>query len=123
MKEKGQILFTDLVESSAGSATACDPAIRRVGEEHWFWTLDRYREELESRGFLVYLANDMSQEYLKHIHTTWSKALVSLHEQRLSTRFQDLVVEECETWLARWQALKDGHLAFVRIHAHITQSD
>lgn len=117
LKDKGQLLITDLVATREDEASIDTAALRRDGEEPDFWTVERYRDELEARRFLIFLAQDLTAEYLDQIHSAWARAMECLAQTRPDRTQRDLIIEEGKVWLARWLALEAGKIAFVRIYA------
>jgi hypothetical protein len=119
LKDKGQLLITDLVVTKEDDTGIDTAALRRDGEEPEFWTVEHYRDELEARGFLIFLAQDLTAEYLDQIHSAWARAMEYLAQTRPAPTQRELIIEEGEVWLARWLALEAGEIGFARIHAQI----
>ncbi len=120
LKPRGQLLITDFaraIDQDSSPDIEIWSAYERqpVDLRHAAW----YSEYLESIGFDVRIAEDMTPQYCHEIVSSLHAFQLSMNEAPVSDAFKPWVLAEVEYWAQRMAALQSGDIALYRIHAMV----
>lgn len=119
LTEEGHFIFTDLVYGPEGSVDTAEVKACIDSERDAFdpWTEEDYRNHLAEAGFQIQSFEDKTAWYQGVIRDAWTNFSETLDETTINRRFVDVMMFEAKIWQCRMQALKAGHLRFIRVHA------
>jgi SAM-dependent methyltransferase len=117
LKQRGQLLLTDLVADPAHSD---DPALAAWAAGQpiapRLWTVGQYTDCLTSLGFDLRITEDTTHVYHAQIVSGWAHLLRSVDLRRLPRPHLIAVVDEAEHWMRTVQALDRGALKTYRFY-------
>lgn len=117
LKEKGQILFTDLVVRAAKLETAAMTAWRNAEPTPtWPSSADEYAALARRLGLDMRVSEDMTEKYRGLIMVGWARFMALLKERQIAPKTMLEVVEEAELWAHRIKAFESGGLRLFRFH-------
>ena len=119
LKEEGHLIFSDLIYPDPEAENAKDVRawISSEPETPDPWRKDEYEEALGELGFKIHAFKDDTERYQAVIKEAWANFADTLDEKKIDRRFVDVMMYEAKRWQCRMQAIKDGHLRFVQVHA------
>lgn len=119
LKEDGHFIFTDLIypDTDAGSKDDIKAWIGSEPETPDPWRKEEYEEALAKLGFEIRAFSDDTDRYQTVIKEAWAAFADSLDEKKVTRRFVDVMMYEAKMWQCRMQAIKNGNLRFVQVHA------
>jgi SAM-dependent methyltransferase len=118
LKQRGQLLLTELViDRDAGGDEELGDWMAQRTIRPSLWTLDQYTDCLNSLGFEIRVAEDMTGLYRSEILRGWQGLLKRVNLRRLPRAHLRVVVDEAERWMRTVQALETGALKVYRIYA------
>jgi cyclopropane fatty-acyl-phospholipid synthase-like methyltransferase len=125
MKEDSHLIFTDLIYAAIGSENTEEIKAwcQAESETPDPWMAENYKAKLTELGFEIVAFDDRSARYQEIIRDGWSKFADTIDEAKIDRRFVDVMMHQAKIWQCRKQALKAGHLQFVRIHARRAKAD
>jgi len=118
LKARGQFSFVDFVLAEGELEDPRLDALRRVERfAPMPWRVKQYTDCLSASGFDVRIAEDHTEQYLRHVLQGWAQ-FVHDYDVKLMTRGNQLAVaEEAELWMTRVAALQSGVLRVYRFYA------
>lgn len=118
LKEKGHLLFTDLVLKDDGPASdLVQNWGRRELQTPHPWSIDRLMAKLVALDFDVRICEDETDHYRGFILQAFADLVSKLENRSIPRNIQRKVFEEAERWAARMTALDKGGLRSYRVHA------
>ena len=118
LKDRGQILFTDFMlgaKRTHAGVTQDWGSFER--ETPHLWSLSEYNRSFETAGLAVINSQDISQDIVTHVVSTWNSILALVAEGRYTRRQTEPLIRECQIWLDRLAAIERGDLYVGRVHA------
>lgn len=118
LKDRGQILFTDyMLGARRNRETVMEAWGSHEREPPHLWSLGDYTKAFEAAGLAVINSQDISQDIVPHVVTTWNNVLFLVNEGRFTSRQTRPLIQECQLWLDRLNAIERGDLFIGRVHA------
>lgn len=120
LKPGGVLVLTDFAvddDSSTDEGPLSD-WFAQEPEKPVLWTVDAYRDILESMDMVVRTFETDASDYRRMIRAGWARLIDGLQREELSRDFVDIMMREAEYWLSVERALDAGDL----IHLHIIAS-
>jgi cyclopropane fatty-acyl-phospholipid synthase-like methyltransferase len=117
LKEKGHLLFTDLVLKDDAPTEIAQNWARRERPQAHPWSVDRMMAKLSALDFDVRICEDETDYYRSYILQAFADLVAKLEARAIPKAIQAKVFEEAERWAARMTAIDKGGLRSYRIHA------
>jgi cyclopropane fatty-acyl-phospholipid synthase-like methyltransferase len=117
LKARGQFSFVDFVLADGEPEDPRLDALRKVERYPPVpWSVKQYTDCLAASGFDVRIAEDHTEQYLRHVAMGWAQ-FVQNYDVKLMTRGNRLAVaEEAELWMTRIAAVQSGALKVYRFY-------
>lgn len=119
LKDRGQILFTDLVRVNPGelSVEASEWGSKLLSSYH-FERLEEIKALLQARDDMEIRAiDDITPRFIKEISIGWRRYLERLSEEEPDSKFLPWILHEVEIWAKRIDILQAGELRLYRFYA------
>ncbi|MBN2751997.1 MAG: methyltransferase domain-containing protein [Rhodospirillaceae bacterium] len=118
LKPSSHLVFVDFV-----LGTAKDHAdvlktleVAEMPKRH-YWRPQQIANALKDRHFLIHVAEDLTEAYKTMVLTGWMAYRDSLKLAPVSGFTAEIVLDECQRWVARMSALESGAIKVYRFHA------
>ena len=122
LKPKGSLILTDfaLANDAAGASELVTAWTAKLPQPAALWTMDAYREAIESTGMEIRILDGTFTDYRAMILDGWSRLIDGLTREDLTREFVDIMIREADYWLRLERALGSGDLVYLHCHATVS---
>ncbi len=117
LKDRGQLLFTDFVLSSAEKKAELADWIAAEPQKPHLWTVEKYESELQRAKLDVRIHEDISVTYGEMVKQAWQAMEASPLCKELDEASGAELLRQAEFWAKRVAAIESGALRVVRFYA------